>query len=276
MWISDRAKNKLKEEDKMKKREFDMDDEKITEYTSGTSDLVNVYSKCVTKNSEATIVPVEDTKKYMESQDTTMGFYSDDELTKSDVIYLYSARAIAFVKDLNMFRYRRHYLIRDIAGLFNQNSIFGATMTFNSVIMREKEKMMKDYNIDEEQYYMLAWVIMLKITDDYNRIYIPDFHQIMNSPDSLFHDWDLLIDKKDYKFYDIHKTDRSFSSYGYQIRTVKFNYDTLTHKECGVTMNIDLFNDKSNATHVDFNFDFSGIEVVTDNLDKINMIKGCY
>lgn len=269
MWISRANKG----ESKMKKKEFDMGNEKITEYTSSSND----YMKCSTTNANTCNdkeIPVIDARKYIESQDTTMGFYSDEELAKSDVIYNFSDRAQAFVANLNMFRYRRHYLIRNIADLFNKNNCFGMSMVYNTVIKREAEIIMGEYGINMGQYHILANMIFFKLADDYNHVNPDHYRELMNYPDSLFYDWDFFIDKEEYLFYDIRRVNESYESYAYKVKKVKFTFADSKHIETGITMNVNLYNNTYNATHVDFNFDSASIVNIIDHIDKINMIKG--
>lgn len=270
MWIN----RKNKGEAKMKKKEFDMGNEKITEYTSTGRDAKIMPVEDT--NSAYKDIPVVDARKYIESQDTTMGFYSDEELAKSDVIYNFSDRAQAFVANLNIFRYRRHYLIRNIADLFNSNNCFGMTMTYNSVVKREAERIINEYGINQGQYHILAGMILFKLADDYNHVDPDSYRNLMNYPDCLFYEWDFFIDKEEYLFYDIRKVDDNFDSYGYKVKRVKFTFADSKHTEIGVTMNVNLFNDTYNATRIDFNFDSASIVNITDNIDKINMIKGSY
>lgn len=271
MWISNRAKQKT-EEKKMNKKEFDMGNEKITEYTSGghNATIMPVEDN---KNDHPKI-PVIDAKKYLESQDTTMGFYSESELENSDVIYKFSDKSQAFVANLNMFRYRRKYLIRNIADLFNANNCFGMTMTFNTVIKREAEKIMGEYSINMGQYHILANMIFFKLANDYNHVDPDHYRDLMNYPDSLFYDWDFFMDKEEYFFYDIRKVDESYESYGYKVKKVKFTFSDGKHREIGVTMNVNINNDTYCASRVDFSFESASIVNITDHIDKINMIKG--
>lgn len=277
MWINRVNKG----EAKMKKKEFDMGNEKITEYTSTGKDakIISVEDSHGNNHLDPKNIPVIDAvnaKKYIESQDTTMGFYSDEELAKSDMIYGFSDRAQAFVANLNIFRYRRYYLIRNIADLFNENNCFGMTMTYNTVIKREANRIIDEYHINEGQYYILAGMILFKLANDYNHVDADSYRDLMNYPDSLFYDWDFFIDKEEYIFYDIRKNDDNFDSYGYKVRRVKFTFADSKHIEIGITMNINLYENSYNATLVNFYFESANIVNITDHLDKINMIRGSY
>ena len=259
---------------KMKKREFNMGDEKITEYTSG-------HEATIIKNNEDTQdIPCVDASKHIESQDTTMGFYSDSELASSEMVYNFSNSAKKFIEDLKIFRYQRQYLIRRIADIYNSNNCYGLTTTRMWIICRDDivEDIINEYKISKAFYYILADAILLELADEFNRVENYKYTELMRYPDRLFYDWDRYTDAEEYKFYDVRKLDDNLDNAVFKIRCMKFVFDeeSSKHIQLGVNMYSSLHDNSVNCKNVDFKFDSTSIVNITDNLDKINMIKGSY
>ena len=230
------------------------------------------------KCSDCKDIPVISAKEYFESQDTTMGFYSDDELKNSNNIYKFSDKAVGFIASLNMFRYKRYNLIRRIAEIYALNDQYGMSTTREYIISRDSnvESITDEYKIDVSLYYTLAKAILLHISDNFNHLDQYNYTELAKYPDRLFFDWDSYMDAEEYRFYDFRRFDDNLDSVIFKIRHVKFRFDSPNHTQIGIPMYVNLFDESAYSKNIDFNFDTNSIGVIIDRLNTINKIKGSY